>query len=207
MVGRCGGGPNTLWADWSPEGREARDNIIREFMEGMDEACGHFTKLEESVLKEGFRNPIIVTCNTVPRRHGPRALPPELRNQPEVLIAEGTTGGSRLWAAQKHDMVIPVIINDWLGNYRHCPEMRDEDDLLVYYTDPPKEGFFFGVHHGLMEKYDRKKVGSHLSEEWSEDKLMDIRVPLWLSLMDKYGREVKNLPDVYDKYLKGDSDE
>ena len=118
MVGRCGGGYNTVWEDWSPEGRIARENIMREYEDEMNKLCGHYAKLEESMRKEGLRNPIIINCG-FPTRCKMKHLPPEILalSPYRRFLLEGTTGGSRLWVAQKLNLPINCFINDLSGIY------------------------------------------------------------------------------------------
>ena len=117
-VGRCGGGYNTVWEDWSQEGIKSRQNIMREFEEGMNQICGHYDRLEKSILEEGFRNPIIITRG-LPRRRKMKHIPFYIRRKHigDWLLMEGNSGGSRLHIAQKHGIKIPCFVNDYVGNY------------------------------------------------------------------------------------------
>lgn len=201
MVGRCGGGYNTIWTDWSEEGRQKRELIMREYEEGLDAICGHYRRLEESILKEGFRNPIIITCGT-PRKRGMEFLPPEMRSLPpkKLLLCETTVGGSRLHVAQKHNFKIPCIVNDWTGRFANEPEILNEAQARMCYLDQPR-GLTFNNQMGLVESFDQKKVGHHLGDEWSEDKLMPLRAPLWISIMNKHGYRVERLPEIVKEVL------
>lgn len=202
MVGRCGGGYNTIWTDWSPEGRVKREKIMREYEEGLDAICGHYQKLESSILKEGVRNPVIITCG-LPRKRTMENLPPEMRTLPpeQLLLLETTMGGSRLHVCQKHDMQIACIVNDWTGRFNNEPEIATEHEARMCYLDQPKS-ISFHPQWGLMESFDRNKVGHHLGEEWSEDKIMPLRSPLWIGLMNKYGYRVDNLPKIVTDVLR-----
>ena len=196
MVGRCGGGYNTIWQDWSPEGRVARENVMREYEEELNKICGHYAKLEESVLAEGFRNPIIITVG-LPRRRQLDYLPPEMRekNPRELLLMEGVTGGSRLHVAQKHDLVVPCIINDFTGRFNNDPnvvKLTNIGHVKKFYKDEPKDIGFYR-REGFLEGFDPLKVGSHLGDTWAEDKLRVVRLPMWIQTMNKYGYYVDNL--------------
>lgn len=201
MVGRCGGGYNTIWEDWTPEGRRARNCIMQEFEQGLDKICGHYRRLEESIKKEGMRNPIIVTCGR-PVRRTMNHLPPELRRlRPnKLLLLESTQGGSRLWLAQKHNLKIKCIVNDWTGRFDHCPQIATPADALQYYADPPKS-ISFHPKWGFTESFDQTKVSYHLGDEWSEDRIMPLRAPLWVSIMNKYGYRVDRLTPAVNKIL------
>lgn len=196
MVGRCGGGYNTIWTDWSEEGRRKRDCIMREYEQGLDAICGHYEKLETSILKEGMRNPVVVTCG-YPRRRTMDNLPPEMRSlSPDrLLLLETTMGGSRLHVAQKHGLDIACFVNDWHGRFGHAPEILNEQQARQYYRDQPKT-ITFSADLGFVEGFDTNKVGHHLGPEWSEDKVMPLRAPLWIGLMNKYGYRVDRLPNI-----------
>lgn len=77
-----------------------------------------YEKLEESVLEEGFRNPIF--CNS---------------------IDEGTFckyGTSRLWIAKKHRLAIPAVIADYDGRWGDLEELFSEADIRAKYVDQPQ---------------------------------------------------------------------
>ena len=196
MVGRSGGGYNTIWTDWSDRGRQARESIMREYEQGLDAICGHYQKLETSILTEGIRNPVVITCG-LPRKRPMECLPPEMRNRPprDLLLLETTMGGSRLHVCQKHNMEIPCIINDWTGRFAKDPQIRNEADARMCYLDQPR-GITFNPKMGLVESFDQGKVGHHLGDEWSEDRLLPLRAPLWISIMNRHGYRVDNLPAV-----------
>ena len=196
MVGRCGGGYNSQWTDWTPEGRQRRELIMKEFEDGLNQICGHYSQLERSILAEGIRNPVTVTCG-LPRKRTVEHLPPEMRNlHPKLLLLlETTTGGSRLHICQKYNMEIPCIVSDWTGRFRNLPEIRNEADARMCYLDPPKS-VNFSSKYGFIEDFDQHKVGYHLGNEWSEDRLMPLRAPLWISIMNKYGYKIDRLPKI-----------
>lgn len=192
-VGRCGGGHNTVWEDWSTVGRRARANIVREFEEGINRICGHYPKLEASMLAEGMRNPLIITCGQ-PLRRTLNHLPPELRSmdQSRWLLLEGTSGGSRLWVAQKHDMVIPCFVNDRTGRFAGAETIATVEQALAKYQDPPAQ-LVINPKQGLTEAFDQRKVGYHLGVEWSEDRMVQERAPMWVRAMNRYGYYVDRL--------------
>ena len=76
-----------------------------------------YTKLEESILKEGFRNPIF--CNS---------------------IREGTfsrVGTSRLWIARKHELEIPCIIADYVDRWEDLELLETEEDIRSKFQEQP----------------------------------------------------------------------
>lgn len=202
MVGRCGGGYNTVWEDWTDEERAARELIMREFETEMNNLCGHYDKLEQSIIHEGIRNPVVINCG-FPRRCKMNHLPPEIKFLPpnRRLLLEGTTGGSRLWVAQKHNIPIKCFINDFSGSYPGKHRILTVKQALKYYKDEPKS-LRIDFRNGLIEQFDQQKVGHHLGEEWREDKLVKLRAPIWVKIMNKYGYYVDRLPPVVHKILK-----
>lgn len=201
MVGRCGGGHNSVWTDWSIKGRVNRKKIISEFEAGLDKICGHYNKLEKSILSEGFRNPIIITCG-FPKKRSWNCVPPEMQkiSPQKMLFLETTVGGSRLWIAQKHNMDIPCLVNDWTERFDLKEELTDLEKIKSFYKDPPKK-LNFDPKLGLTETFDTRKVGHHLGSEWSEDKLVVQRAPLWVGIMNKYGYKVEGLPKFVNQIL------
>jgi hypothetical protein len=194
MVGRCGGGYNTLWEDWSDEGRKKRELIMQEYEHELDKICGHYQRLEKSILEEGMRNPIVITCG-YPKRRQRRHLPPELRDnvESELLLLEGTTGGSRLYIAQKYNLTINCIVNDWTGRYQHSPRITTETDARQYYTDQPDQIIIDPYRGVYTEGFDNQRRSYHLGNEWSEDQLMPLRAPMWISILNKHGYRIDRL--------------
>jgi len=92
------------------------------------------TKLEESILREGICNPIIVSAGYVV---------PHLRflfkGQTDFLVCDNN-GGSRLRIAQKHKLTIPCIILDFIemfaGNSNYI-ELFTTEDILKYFDVRP----------------------------------------------------------------------
>lgn len=191
MVGRCGGGQNTMWQDWSPVGRAKRELIMAEFEAGINEINGHYEKLEKSMLAEGIRNPAVLTCGR-PIRRRMCHLPPEMRSwhTKELLLCEGVTGGSRLYIAQKHNIPLPCIINDQTGRFWQDPdaiEVKTTSQALSYFKDRPK--MIQNSREGIQEQSDTAHA-SHLEEEFRNmpvEMLIQKRGAMWLEIMKKYG--------------------
>ena len=202
MVGRCGGGYNTIWSDWSPAGRSVREKIIKEFEDGMNKICGHYKKLEASILEHGIRDPVIITCGW-PVRKKMHHLPPELINKPPVqrLLLEGTTGGSRLWVAQRHRIPVPCIINDFSRNYNNGEPLRTIQEVVSHYGDPPAQ-ITMTPRAGVNVPFDPTKSGFHMGGKWREDEMVKQRAPLWVSIMNKYGYYVAGLNAHVNQILK-----
>ena len=90
------------------------DNFIYNKLESESQ---FFTKLEESILSEGFRNPVL--CYSVKEGVYP------------------VYGANRVWLAKKHDLDVPCIISDYTDRYDHLDELLTEEDILSKYTDSP----------------------------------------------------------------------
>jgi hypothetical protein len=193
MVGRCGGGYNSLWADWTPAGRAARESIMAEYEQELNKICGHYTKLEASILAEGIRNPVVITCGQ-PKKRTLKHVPPELLAGPErnLLLLEGTTGGSRLHIAQKYNMTIPCIVNDWTGRFNNLVEITSEAQARTYYKDQPKS-VIVDPRNGYFESFDDSRLAYHMGEEWTEDRVMPLRAPMWISILNRHGYKIDRI--------------
>ncbi len=109
---------------------------------------GFFRKLEESILDEGFRNPILVCLGWVPD-HIFEKLPIDVQaNIDDTFICYGT-GGSRLWAAKKHNLDVPCIVSDFVGKFSNKNDL-DESEIKSYFKDSIK--ITFGNKGGLYVK-------------------------------------------------------
>lgn len=78
---------------------------------------GFYTKLEESILKDGMRNPIF--CNSIEEGFFSRV------------------GTSRLWIAKKHNLDVPCIIADYTGRFDDLELLETEQDIRAKFKDQP----------------------------------------------------------------------
>jgi hypothetical protein len=109
-------------------------------IERLNEKNNFYNNLEESVLREGFKNPILVNyhkCDPIMLK----SLPKTIQNTPKRFVVCDFLGGSRLYIAQKHNMDIPCIVSDWKGDFpgERCVHPRDiqskfNDTVKVIYT-------------------------------------------------------------------------
>ncbi len=76
-----------------------------------------YTRLEESVKREGFRNPVM--CYEKP---GERTFP---------------YGGSRVYVAHKLHIPVPALVSDWTGAFKHFELILSVDQALSKFTDKP----------------------------------------------------------------------
>lgn len=140
MIGLKGFGPNSWWDDWTDEGVHAYKAMTEEFIMRYDAWTGHFTKLTESIKKEGFRNPVIVTIGK-PRVRSMKCVPPRYTklDTKNWIFMEGNYGGSRLWVAQQLGMSIPVIMSDFPNEYPEYREIGKIDQLYNFFKDIPEK--------------------------------------------------------------------
>ncbi len=142
--------PNIITNKLSPECVSGKHETAGEYVAKFNERNGFYTKLEASMLKEGFRNPILVVAGWYPSKYDPRyparmakkgisSTPEDHTNEIYCL----TNGGSRLWLAQKHGMKIPCIVADYVGRFQDETLIVSVDQALCYYKDRP-DNIVFG---------------------------------------------------------------
>lgn len=111
------------------------DHYVRRF----NEVSGHYERLLESVAREGFRNPIMVSGGRLERRK-----PEELPRTQRQLLADGKLlvseylGGSRLWAAAKLGIDVPCIVNDYTELLPDAEVLKDAQAVLDKFADKPR---------------------------------------------------------------------
>lgn len=76
-----------------------------------------YTRLEESIRREGFRNPVM--CYEKPNE---RTFP---------------YGGSRVYMAYKLQLPVPAIISDWTGAFAHFERINTAEEALAKFKDKP----------------------------------------------------------------------
>lgn len=112
-----------------------RDIVEDHYVRRFNEVSGHYERLLESVARDGFRNPIMVSAGRLERRKASE-IPPALRNREDLLVSE-YLGGSRLWAAQQLGVEVPCIVNDYAGVLPDAEVLRNEPQVLAKFTDAP----------------------------------------------------------------------
>ena len=157
IFNECGpysGGP----AGWDEDSIEKRKIQGDRHIANTNEQTGFFDNIEKSILKDGFRNPILVSAGFCPRisDHGknPR-LPLEMQEDHSKILVCNANGGSRLWVAQTHNLEIPCLISDFDDIYpdmktiesRNIQEVRDCYDK----NDQPHNIWF--RKHGLQIRF------------------------------------------------------
>ena len=79
-----------------------------------------YNKLEKSILKDGFINPIMINvgfCPWISRRY----LPKEMAKDSNKILVCCKWGGSRLYIAHKHNLDVPCIISDFIDRFEEQP--------------------------------------------------------------------------------------
>lgn len=103
-------------------------------MDELNAQNGFFTKIEESILKDGIVNPILVSLGWVlPKVY--ETLPEEIQQSLDKTLICLTKGGSRLWVAQKHNLDVPCIISDYVGTYKDQQDL-DAVGIISYFGQP-----------------------------------------------------------------------
>jgi len=141
IFNECGpysGGP----VGWDEEAVKKREEVALRHIKSQNDARGFFTNLEKSILKEGFRNPILVNagwCPVIRDRGKNLRLPLEMQDDHTKILTCNINGGSRLWVAQNHNLEIPCIISDYVDRFPEFPILETKEDILSYYTDKPQK--------------------------------------------------------------------
>lgn len=112
-----------------------RDIIEAHYIARFNDVSGHYERLLDSVARDGFRNPIMVSAGRLERREASE-LPPALRQREDLLVSE-YLGGSRLWAAQQLGIDVPCVVNDYAGVLPDAEVLRNEPQVLAKFKDVP----------------------------------------------------------------------
>jgi len=124
---------------WDEETIKKREVAAERYITAMNKKQGFYKKIEASVLKIGFRNPILIRCGWCPPKIICR-LPPKMQKNLNKILVCDSNGGSRLWVAQNHNMKIPCIVQDYTGRFDNEELIPPHtEDILNYFTDKPKK--------------------------------------------------------------------
>ena len=123
--------------DWHDARYEPlRDLIENEYVSQFDAVAGHYRRLHDSIEREGFRNPIMVSAGFLERRL-PKDLPPDMRGRSDLIVSE-YLGGSRLWVAARLGVPVPCIVNDYANVLPDAETLPNLSAVLEKFTDAPK---------------------------------------------------------------------
>lgn len=114
--------------------------------ETLERTLRFYSKLEQSILDYGFRNPIVVSA----------------LKKDDIRIRYG---GSRLLIGQKHDLLMPCIISDYDNIFLDAEILQDEEHILTKFLDKPtrieyqKQGLICsGCEHSHLSAVFNKKT-------------------------------------------------
>jgi len=135
---------------WDDESVKIREEKWQQHINKIEEENGFYTKLEKSILKDGFRNPILVDAGYCPQmRDGikNRRLPIEMQEDHTKILTCSYNGGSRLMIAQKNNLQIPCVISDFIDRFSDFKLLQTKEDITSCYTDQPRRISFqsFGL--------------------------------------------------------------
>ncbi|MEM5878051.1 MAG: hypothetical protein QXF12_04185 [Candidatus Aenigmatarchaeota archaeon] len=114
------------WRD-DEERKERRKYLYYENKEWYD-------RLEENILKNGILNPILVVCGQIAKNDW-CCLPEFVKKEPIICYF---LGGSRLFIAQKHNLMIPCLVSDFLGKFSDYPSLYHGYEIREKFSNPPK---------------------------------------------------------------------
>lgn len=132
--------PNLIVNYCGPKSQQYIDKLNRE--------SGFYERLEQSILRDGFRNPILVTSGHqgCPNIKVDR-VPAELRRDLEKILICDRNGGSRLWVAQRHNIPVPCLISDFVGRFRDLEELNTIEEVESKYADRARK--IVANEHGI----------------------------------------------------------
>lgn len=93
------------------------ENTIQPAQERIDKMKNWFEKLEESILKEGIKNPVVINA----KKDGIKSC----------------YGGSRIMIAQKHGLKIPAIIADFDNIFPDAEVLTQPTHIIKKFFTPP----------------------------------------------------------------------
>jgi hypothetical protein len=94
-----------------------------------------YDELEKDILINGYKNPILIVCGEL--APGDWSSIPEFAKKKSLVC--NILGGSRLFIGQKHSLLVPCIISDFLGRFSDCPDIFQPANIKSYFTNPPTD--------------------------------------------------------------------
>lgn len=113
-----------------------RKKAAQKYIDRLNNKNGFYEKLEKSIIDEGIRNPILVNAGYIPSRKLFK-LPVEMKNDHNKILVCHHLGGSRLWVAQKLDMIVPCLVSDYCDMFSMYPALSD-DEIMLLFKDKPR---------------------------------------------------------------------
>ncbi|NJO64274.1 MAG: hypothetical protein HC836_40725 [Richelia sp. RM2_1_2] len=137
-----------------------RLELQTQYIKRLNDKNKFYIKLEQSILKYGFDNPILIQagfCTDIYKKY----LPEDHQRDLTKSLCCDRHGGSRLYVAQKHNLDIPCIISDFVGRFVSSgyQEFNTQAELMTLFKVRPKRIIIneHGVHvcepvHTHLEK-------------------------------------------------------
>lgn len=113
-------------------------DLGKNYFEILNNETNFYNDLEKSILREGFRNPILINY---PK---PRIF--KKYSSDKFYFCE-ILGGSRLFIAQKYNMKIPAIISDFSDKEKDLELLDTEEKIKNKFKDKPEKIYF--TEYGL----------------------------------------------------------
>ncbi|MCS7316749.1 MAG: hypothetical protein NZZ41_00300 [Candidatus Dojkabacteria bacterium] len=155
-----------------------------------------YQKLEESIRKDGLRNPIIVN-SYLPRVRSFEEVETSYikKFKEEKRLFCEFLGGSRLYICQKNNWYVPCIIVDWKNGFSDFQELKTKEEIMEKFIDETDVKF---TDNGLSVQAPTQV---HLEKDIREQKnLTEIRKEFFLKINKE---EIKKLLEQkYGKFKK-----
>lgn len=147
------------WHDtwWKPETLKLREEFARCWIEAFDDITGHYTKLRDSIQKEGIKRPISVMSGpgrmVSVNKENPigSPVPPEYHKRVNELIYTKPFGGSRLFIASELGIkTIPCAIHDLSDLFPNAERIT-----------PDNFRNWFGNEYMFRGRFPHLSIGTH----------------------------------------------
>tara|TARA_A100001015_G_scaffold194139_1_gene216413 strand:+ start:607 stop:1203 length:597 start_codon:yes stop_codon:yes gene_type:complete len=152
----------------------------QQYIEKMDNAIGHFKMLEESLQKNGWENPVVITTG-VPKIRNLNIIPKKrwTEDTKSWLLCEHF-GGSRITIAAKLGIPVPCIVGDFTNTIQNQETLKPTE-IGNHFTTASKVslsnlglivGFAKPSHIPGMKRREWYKVRTQIIEEISNKYLI-----------------------------------
>ena len=135
IVNLCSPDNTYVPRDWDDQSERQRASELKaQYIDLFNKINSFYRNLEDSVRRDGIRNPVILTTGS-PRIKPLDWVPPERRDN---LVCCEIIGGSRVYTAQKLGVTLPAIVNDFANAFPEAKLLKTEDEVRDCFYDPPK---------------------------------------------------------------------
>lgn len=119
--------------------------ITPRLMDVENKKSGFYKKLEQSILSEGFLNPILIVAgwshdidSKIHQEFIRKTLPDHMKIDDSKILMCDRNGGSRLYFAHKHNLKVPCLISDYVERFVDSKQLETTEQILKCFTYPPK---------------------------------------------------------------------